>query len=173
MHDRMRRCAVVAGCCLFAAGCASGPSLPDETHLETPSVRQQCVPFARRESGIAIHGDAWTWWEQAAGRYRRSPQPATGAVMVLDDYAGPFRAHLAVVRAVTGPRTIRVDQANWLDAGRLYLDDPVEDESPDNDWSLVRVFNLATGAWGARTYHVKGFIGPGPASDPATTAVSN
>ena len=30
----------------------------------------QCVPFARAASGIQIYGDAWTWWDQAEGRYQ-------------------------------------------------------------------------------------------------------
>lgn len=93
--------------------------------------------------------------------------------MVLDDYAGAFRAHLAVVRALIGRRMIRVDQANWLDDGKIYLADPVYDVSSDNNWSLVRVFDLATGAWGSRIYHVKGFIGPGRAPSGRLPAVSN
>ena len=35
------------------------------------------------------------------------------------------------------------------------------DVSADNDWSEVRVFNLATRAWGGHVYQVRGFIGPG------------
>ena len=93
--------------------------------------------------------------------------------MVLDDYAGAFRAHLAVVRAIIGPRAIRVDQANWLDTGNIYLGDPVRDVSPKNDWSLIRVFNLATRVWGSHIYHVEGFIGPGLARRAGQPAVSN
>ncbi len=37
--------------------------------------------------------------------------------------------------------------------------DPVEDVSADNDWSLVRVCNLKTGGWGGTLYPVQGFIG--------------
>ena len=61
---------------------------------------------------------------------------------------GPSRGHLAVVREVVSPREIRVDHANWLDDGAIYLNDPVADVSPDNDWSAVRVWNIKTGAWG-------------------------
>ena len=59
------------------------------------------------------------------------------------------------------PREIRVDHANWLDDGAIYLNDPVADVSADNDWSQVRVWNIKTGGWGAQIYPVQGFIGPG------------
>jgi hypothetical protein len=39
----------------------------------------QCVPFARAASGIQIYGDAWTWWEQADGKYERGTVPRVGA----------------------------------------------------------------------------------------------
>ena len=56
-------------------------------------------------------------------------------------------------------REIRVDHANWLDDGSIFVNDPVRDESDGNDWSVVRVFNLKTGGWGGRLYPVQGFIG--------------
>ena len=119
----------------------------------------QCVPYAREHSGVRIYGDAYTWWDKAAGKYPRGTLPEAGAVMVLHNYAGPNHGHVAVVREVTDAREIRVDHANWLNDGSIYLDDPVQDVSRDNDWSVVRVFNLKAGAWGARLYPVQGFIG--------------
>jgi surface antigen len=119
----------------------------------------QCVPYARAHSGIKIYGDAYTWWDKAAGKYPRGALPEPGAVMVLNNYAGPNRGHVAVVRRVMDGREIRVDHANWLDDGSIYVNDPVQDASRDNDWSVVRVFNLKTGAWGGRLYPVQGFIG--------------
>ena len=131
----------------------------------------QCVPYARAHSSIKIYGDAYTWWDQAAGRYERGSLPGRGAVMVLNNYAGPERGHLAVVRRVVGAREIRVDHANWLEDGSIYVNNPVEDVSRDNDWSVVRVFNLKTGGWGSRLYPVQGFIGSTPDSDhPGLTA---
>jgi len=131
----------------------------------------QCVPYARAHSSIKIYGDAFTWWDQAAGRYERGSLPGRGAVMVLNNYAGPQRGHLAVVRRVEGAREIRVDHANWLEDGSIYVNNPVEDVSRDNDWSVVRVFNLKTGGWGSRLYPVQGFIGSTPDSDhPGLTA---
>lgn len=122
----------------------------------------QCVPYAREHSGVRLYGDAYTWWDKAAGKYPRGSLPEPGTVMVLNNYAGAARGHLAVVRRVIGPREIRVDHANWLDDGSIYVNNPVEDVSSENDWSVVRVFNLKTGGWGSRLYPVQGFIGAGP-----------
>ena len=43
-------------------------------HAET----WQCAPFARLISGISLFGDAWSWWEQATGKYAKgfTPRPA-------------------------------------------------------------------------------------------------
>jgi hypothetical protein len=64
------------------------------------------------------------------------------------------------VRKIVSSREIRVDHANWLNNGMIYLNNPVADISPGNDWSVVLVWNLETHAWGTRTYKVQGFIGP-------------
>lgn len=136
--------------------------LPQQAEIIQPASPVSCVPYARAHSGIDIHGDAVTWWDQAAGHYARTHEPSLGAIMVLGDYAGPKHGHLAVVRGEDSSREIRVDHANWLNDGAIYLNDPVVDVSPNNDWSAVRVFNPKTGAWGGRTYLVQGFIGPGP-----------
>src|SRR6476619_4692051 len=71
----------------------------------------QCVPYARTHSAIKIYGDAYTWWDKAAGKYPRSTLPEPGAVLVLNNYAGPNRGHVAVVRQVVDAREIRVDHA--------------------------------------------------------------
>src|SRR5665213_3620404 len=109
----------------------------------------QCAPYAREHSGIKIFGDANTWWDKAEGKYPRGALPAPGAVMVLNNYAGASRGHVAVVRRVVSPREIRIDHANWLDDGSIYVNDPVEDVSAGNDWSQVRVYNIKTGGWGS------------------------
>ena len=160
------RLAAAAAFCALLAGCASAPSsFPSSTYddadVTVPDTPLQCVPYARDHSQVALYGDAYTWWDQAAGRYARGVSPKVGAVMVLNGYAGPDRAHVAVVRDVLDARDIHVDHANWLNDGAVYLDDPVRDVSPDNDWSQVRVYNLKADAWGTRIYSVQGFIGPG------------
>jgi hypothetical protein len=120
----------------------------------------QCVPFAREESGIDIYGDANTWWDRAAGHYPRSNLPAAGSVLVVRGYRDDTRGHVAVVTQIVSGRIIRVDHANWLNHGEISLNVPVLDVSPGNDWSEIRVWNIPTGQWGARTYLVRGFIHP-------------
>ena len=121
----------------------------------------QCVPFARAASGIEIRGDAWTWWETAAGRYARGVQPQAGAVLVLRRTGRLRHGHIAVVVAVAGPREIHVTHANWgwdrETRDRAYHAMPVIDVSPGNDWSETRFYNYDTGAYG-RVYPAHGFI---------------
>lgn len=121
----------------------------------------QCVPFARQESGVDIYGDAHTWWDKAAGKYDREDEPEEGAIMVLRGYRRNDRGHVAVVKAILGDREIVIDHANWLNDGKIYLDQPVRDVSPDNDWSAVKVWYSPGSQYGARTYTVQGFILPG------------
>jgi len=126
---------------------------------------QQCVPYARNRSGIGIWGDAYTWWERAAGRFGRSRRPRAGSVMVLVGYSGRDSGHVAVVRRVLNPRQIVVDHANWLNRGEVSLDSPVVDVSEDNDWSVVRVWFTPGNQMGTRTYPVAGFILPSRLED--------
>jgi surface antigen len=120
----------------------------------------QCVPFARDESGIQIYGDANLWWQKAANIYERAYEPEEGAVMVMLGYKNPNRGHVAVVKRVISGREIVVDHANWLNDGRIYLDQPVKDVSANNDWSAVKVWYAPGAQYGARTYQVQGFILP-------------
>jgi surface antigen len=120
--------------------------------------RLQCVPFARRESGVEIYGNANTWWRQAAGRYETAEEPSEGAVMVLQGYATANRGHVAVVKEVVSPRLIIVDHANWLNGGEITRDVPIMDVSEAGDWSEVRVWHVPGRHWGGRTYEVQGFI---------------
>lgn len=150
----------LAGCLLpvlLLGGCAEIPA--PEPPPQTAS-RLECVPYARGHSQVKLFGDAWTWWDKAAGRFARRALPREGAVMVMNNYAGTARAHVAVVRALVSAREIRIDHANWLDDGAIYVNDPVMDVSAANDWSVVRVWNIRAGGWGARIYPVQGFIGP-------------
>jgi len=173
MSGAIGRLALAALLGFALAGCAGedipapSPDLPQHFGaITTPDTPLQCVPYAREHSGIPLYGDAYTWWDKAAGRFERGPLPKQGAVMVLTGYAGRNRAHVAVVKKIVAAREIKVDHANWLDDGAIYVDDPVVDVSPGNDWSEVRVWNIRAGAWGSRVYAVRGFIGPGP--DPGT-----
>jgi surface antigen len=163
--------------CAFLCACASPDyaDLPPE-HGESMVRAErhaplQCVPYVRDHSDVKLHGDAYTWWDKAEGRFARGQTPQEGAVMVLNGYAGPARAHVAVVRRIVSAREIRVDHANWLDDGAIYIDDPVVDVSADNDWSQVKVWNIKAGAWGSRIYPVQGFIGPDAAGDSRVASV--
>ena len=164
------RSAAAALIACAAAGCSSTPDFDDTailsppetagTRVETPSKPLQCVPYARSRSGVALFGDAGSWWAKADGRYAKSATPLLGSVIVLTGYAGPGRGHVGVVSKLVSEREIRLDHANWLGDGAIYLDDPVADVSPENDWSEVRVWNPRTSGWGTKTYLVEGFIGP-------------
>ncbi|MDB5735672.1 MAG: hypothetical protein JWP16_1131 [Alphaproteobacteria bacterium] len=131
-----------------------------------PGKPLQCVPYAREHSKIKIFGDANTWWDKADGKYPRGSAPAVGAVMVLHDYAHGDHGHVAVVRTLVSAREIRVDHANWLNDGSVYVNNPVMDVSDANDWSTVRVFNIKTGGWGIKLFPVQGFIGSSRDSSP-------
>jgi surface antigen len=152
---------------LGVAGCASEPleysQMPPKQGRSVveagPSKPIQCVPYAREHSKIKIFGDANTWWDKADGKYPRGTAPAIGSVMVLHDYAHGDHGHVAVVRNLISAREIRVDHANWLNDGSIYVNNPVMDVSQDNDWSVVRVFNIKTGGWGIKLFPVQGFIG--------------
>jgi hypothetical protein len=136
---------------------------PDEAYEPIARVtngraRLQCVPFARRESGVEIYGNANTWWRQARERYETADAPEEGAVLVLEGYATTRRGHVAVVKEIVSPRLIIVDHANWLNRGEITRDVPVMDVSEAGDWSEVRVWHVPGRHWGGRTYNVQGFI---------------
>ncbi len=163
--------AVLAGS-LILMGCApeqgARPAFPSSelqlaaasARISTPSRPLQCVPYARRISGIQIRGDAWTWWQSAAGRYSRRQQPMAGSVLVLGRSRQLRGGHIAVVDAVLGDRVILVSHANWLNRGRVHEKTPVLDVSPKNDWSLVRIWYTPGRTLGRRSYPAKGFIYP-------------
>lgn len=135
--------------------------LSRRTAAHDPSA--ECVPFARALSGVSLVGDAWTWWGQAEGRYRRGRAPEIGSVMVFRATEEMPLGHVAVVTAVLGPRAVLVSHRNWaggLEKGRIDLDRPVEDVSPRNDWSGVRVWHEATQRLGPGVHSLAGFVHP-------------
>ena len=125
--------------------------------IVTPNNPLQCVPYARQLSNIQIRGNAWTWWEQAEGRYPRSSHPRAGAVMVLKPKQNSL-GHVAYVEEVIDNRTALVSHANWLNKGRIHRLAPVIDVSEANDWSSVRFWNTEGGHFGGNTYYPYGFI---------------
>lgn len=144
------------------------PAVPGNVlpRIVSPEKPLQCVPYARAESGIEIRGNANRWWQLAAGKYQRSRRPEEGSVFVMKGYQTARRGHVAVVKQIVDSRTIVVDHANWGNDGRIYLQAPVRDLSPKNDWSQVQVWFTPGQQWGRRVYKAKGFILP-------TTAVAS
>ncbi len=123
-----------------------------------PGRRIYCVEFARLVSGIALFGDARTWWDKARDVYARLSDPTPGAVMVFAGRKSMRKGHVAVVKRVVSNREVLVDHANWGRDGSIYLNAPVIDVSPNNDWSQVKVWNTRAGTMGNTAYALKGFI---------------
>ncbi len=118
----------------------------------------ECVPYARAMSGLQLYGDAASWWESAAGRYRRGSMPASGSVLVFRRSSRLPHGHVSVVTSVVNRREIEVTQANWVH-GRTASHEPVVDVSSGNDWSAVRVWWKPSGQLGTSVYATYGFIG--------------
>ncbi len=159
---KLRTLALLLSSSVLLSGCASLTHFQDAnaegfTHIE----REECVPYARRVSDIELHGDAWTWWQQAQGVYMRGHIPAPGAVLVLARTTHLPHGHLAVVTDYISPREIKVTHTNWgnswLDRRVTYEQLRAEDVSTANDWTKVRFWNYDEGAFGF-PYQAYGFI---------------
>ena len=126
----------------------------------TPAAAQhlQCVPYARTVSGIDIHGNAGTWWSQAAGHYRRGHEPEVGAVLAFQPSRAMPIGHVAVVAEIIDSRHIRLNHANWSGPGRIERAALAEDVSANGDWSSVRVWYAPQGGLGLRANATFGFI---------------
>ena len=160
----------------FAFGCSAVPAFADAADgYDAPTGELQpylqCVPYAREVSGIQIYGDAWTWWDQAAGRYARGHTPRAGAVMAFEPYGNMTLGHVAAVSRVIDSRTVLLRHANWspVDGRRGRIEDNVRavDVSPDNDWSQVRVWYAPIHDLGTTAWPVAGFIYPSRDTPPS------
>lgn len=124
----------------------------------------QCVPYARERTGVQIYGDALTWWDKAAGRYKRGNRPKKGAVMAFTPYRNMQLGHVAAVAKVIDSRTVLLDHANWspINGRRGQIERGVKavDVSPANDWSEVRVWYDPIQGLGRTEWPVAGFIYP-------------
>ncbi|HET6158540.1 MAG TPA: CHAP domain-containing protein [Dongiaceae bacterium] len=156
---------------LLLAGCATPKAPPEavsvppqsqqplvslQAYSVRPGIGAQCVPYARARSGIGIFGDAYTWWDTAAGRYARGNLPVIGSVLVLRKTSRLRYGHVGVVSAVVGPREIRIDHANWQ-PNAIITNMAVIDVSPANDWSQLRFWNKEARVWGS-VYSAAGFV---------------
>lgn len=133
-------------------------AVADTPTIVRPGRRIFCVEFARLASGIALFGDARTWWDQARNAYAQLTNPAAGAVMVFERRKSMRSGHVAVVKRIVSSREVLVDHANWGRDGKIYLNAPVVDVSANNDWSRVKVWNTRAGTLGNTAYALKGFI---------------
>ncbi len=143
------------------AGCGSSGTAPTATAGPAP-IHQSgltCAPFARELSGIALYGEAASWWDNAAGRYQRSSRPGVGSVLVFRRSARLPSGHVSVVSRVINPRQIEVIQANWVPE-QLDQDQLVVDVSERNDWSEVRVWYPPVNQIGSHAYATYGFVLP-------------
>jgi surface antigen len=119
-----------------------------------------CVPFARSDSGIALAGNAWQWWDHAAGVYARGGVPEPGSVLAFRSNPRMRLGHVAVVSRIINAREVEIDQANWWGAGMrggVSHNVPVVDVSEANDWSAVRVALGRSDDFGS-VYPTYGFI---------------
>jgi surface antigen len=139
----------------------------------------QCAQFARMFSGIEIFGDAWTWWEQALGKYARGFTPEAGSVLVFKPFGPMTRGHVAVVQQVLTDRIIQVTHANWSPVegkrGQIENNVTVVDVSSTGDWSKVKVWYKPSGDLGTTIYPTYGFVYKAAASafSAAKTATVN
>ncbi|WP_439598120.1 CHAP domain-containing protein [Falsiroseomonas sp.] len=151
---------------LTLAACGTSRTPPAVVAPLRPELGEpiSCVPYARARSGIALAGDAWQWWDAAAGRYDRGAAPRPGSVLVIGRTPRMRAGHVAVVTRVLGPREILVDHANWATGaarGRIMTDQRVVDVSPGNDWSRVRVWYPPINALGNTVFAAHGFVHAG------------
>jgi CHAP domain len=140
---------------LAACGTTDPGTGPSASHTAGDDA-VSCVLYARAVSGIDIRGDAYTWWDTAAGHYLRGQLPEPGAVLVLAKTDRLQLGHLAVVRQVLDDRDILVDHSNWV-PGKIITGMQVQDVSPANDWTALRFFNQDYRVFGS-IYAADGFI---------------
>jgi hypothetical protein len=123
-----------------------------------------CVQFVKKVSPVALHGDAYEWWDAADGLYGRGNQPRAGSVMVFAKTNHLPHGHVAVVQRQIDKRTLLIDHANWSrfsgHRGRIEHAVRVVDVSARNDWSAVRVWYHSLADVGQTIYSLRGFVYP-------------
>ena len=144
---------------------------PDIITLPRPNTHSTCANgirtgqaspacLSRAASGIVVVGNAWQWWQHAAGVYSRGSVPEPGSVLTFRSNGRMRLGHVAVVSRVINSREIEIDHANWWGPGmqgNMANNIPVVDVSEDNDWTAVRVGLGESGRFGS-VYPTYGFI---------------
>jgi surface antigen len=122
-----------------------------------------CVQYVKQTTDFGLAGDAWRWWDAAAGRFERGKTPREGAILVFKKTDKLRFGHVAVVSNVVDKRRIEIDHANWAPRGagkgKVSTKVSVEDISPKNDWTLVRVWYDPANEFG-KPYPTYGFVLP-------------
>jgi surface antigen len=143
-------------------------SVPASAHA-----RLQCVPYARSVSDVQIHGNAYTWWDQADGSYERGNRPRVGAVLTFKKTRAMPLGHVAVVREILDDRRVLLNHANWSGPGMIERQALAIDVSDAGDWSKVRVWYAPQHGMGLRENPTYGFIyATATDSEPVTTIAS-
>ncbi len=164
-HETMRPVASHATSGTEPLSAASGAKVSQAVHFAgkrspTRAYGISCVPYARQVSGIEVIGNAWQWWQNAAGVYARGNLPEPGSVLNFRSNGRMRLGHVAVVTKVVNAREVMVDHANWPNGagyGRISRDVAVVDVSEANNWSAVRVELARDGTFGS-VYPTYGFI---------------
>ena len=118
-----------------------------------------CVRYARQLTSFNIQGDAWSWWQNSAGRYQHGARPVEGSVLVFQRTGRLHYGHVSTVSKVIDRRTILVDHS-WLEGDVLHRGMKVIDTSPNNTWTTVKVWYEPADHLGLRAYPTFGFIYP-------------
>lgn len=162
MKDSLKAFLAALACICCAPAAAENSAEPAALPTAELPAYIQCAPYARAVSGIAIFGDARTWWGQAQGRYATGTVPRAGAVMAFEPHRGMALGHVATVSRIIDSRNILLDHANWSPVkgrrGQVEKDVLAVDVSPDNDWTMVRVWYAPLGGLGTTAWPVSGFI---------------
>jgi surface antigen len=168
--------ALAASAMIFTTPAGAKARLDHAPQIRELDAYMQCVPYAREVSGIQIYGDAHSWWDKAAGKYRRGNRPQEGAVMYFRPHRNMRLGHVAAVSRVIDARTVLLRHANWspINGRRGHIEDDVRaiDVSAANDWSEVRVWYAPINDLGKTPWPVAGFIYPesAPARDDGSVA---
>jgi surface antigen len=154
---------------LASIACTPAPAQAATAYL-------QCAPFARMFSGIQLFGAAYSWWNQAVGRYAQGNTPKAGSVLVFKAIGTMRSGHVATVTKIVSERMIKVTHANWSiingARGQVEKDVTVVDASEAGDWSKVRVWYAPIKDIGTRAFPVYGFIYDGAKAAAGTLAAA-
>lgn len=171
---RIKSWAIGLSVCAFIALAAqpSDAARPTKPRIHAGAGWGDCVRTVRALSDFTIRGDAWMWWNNAAGVHERDNRPQTGSVLVFKRTGSMGRGHVSLVSRVVDKRTVLVDHT-WIAGRGIKRGMEVVDVSPNNDWSAVRVWHGPTDQLGQRVYPTYGFILPGAAGSSGVIQVAD